>query len=81
MSDLTHLFRVGQSVHCNFDGRLHQGVVKETHQNYIIVDVPDISDHCMFENGVNMDCVLSDCSVANCNTRKITSFSRIGDFY
>ena len=57
MSDLTRLFKNGQKVKCNFDGKLHSGTVKETHIDHIIVDVPGISDHCWFEEGFNMDCV------------------------
>ena len=57
MSDLTRLFKIGQKVKCNFDEKLHDGTVKETYIDHIIVDVPDISDHCYFENGFNMDCV------------------------
>ena len=45
MSDLTRLFKIGQKVKCNFDGKLHDGTVKETYTDHIIVDVPDISDH------------------------------------
>ena len=60
MSDLTRLFKIGQKVKCNFDVALHDGTVKETYTDHIIVDVPDISDHCYFENGFNMDCVYPD---------------------
>lgn len=60
MSDLTRLFKVGQKVICSMDGKLHSGTVKETYADHIIVDVPDISDHCWFENGFNMDCVYPD---------------------
>ena len=60
MSDLTHLFKIGQKVKCSMDGKLHSGIVKETYTDHIIVDVPDISDHCYFENGFNMDCVYSE---------------------
>ena len=60
MSNLTHLFKVGQKVKCNFDGTLHSGIVKETYTDHIIVAVPDISDHCYFEEGFNMDCVYPD---------------------
>ena len=37
-------------------GRPHifQGTVKETYQNHIIVDIPEISDHMWFEKGVNI---------------------------
>lgn len=30
------------------------GTVKETYTDHIIVDIPDISDHCWFENGFNI---------------------------
>lgn len=54
MSDLTHIFKVNQKVYCNFDGTFHKGIVKETYVDHIIVDVPEISDHCWFENGFNI---------------------------
>ena len=57
MSNLTHLFSVGQKVRCNMDGVFYKGTVKETHTDHIIVDIPDISDHCWFENDLNMDCI------------------------
>ena len=57
MSDLTHLFKVGQKVICKMDEKLHKGTVKEIYKDHIIVDVPEISDHCWFENGFNIDCV------------------------
>ena len=57
MSDLTRLFKNGQKVKCNFDGKLYDGTVRETYTDHIIVDVPNISDHCWFEEGFNMDCV------------------------
>ena len=60
MSDLTHLFKIGQKVKCNFDGKLYGGTVMETYANHIIVNVPDVSDHCWFENGFNIDCVYPD---------------------
>ena len=46
MSNLTHLFSVGQEVRCNFDGSFHKGTVKETYEDHIIIDVPEISAHC-----------------------------------
>lgn len=46
MSDLTHIFKVGQKVKCSMDGKFYNGTVKETHTDYIIVDIPEISDHC-----------------------------------
>lgn len=57
MSDLTHLFSVGQKVRCDMDGVFHKGTVREIYEDHIIVDIPDISDHCWFENDLNMDCV------------------------
>lgn len=60
MSDLTHLFKIGQKVKCNFDGNLHSGTVKETYTDHIIVDVADISDHCWFEEGFNIGDVYPD---------------------
>lgn len=60
MADLTHLFRVGQKVKCSMDEKFYNGTVKEVHMEHIIVDVPEISDHCWFENGINMDCVYPD---------------------
>ena len=60
MADLTHLFSIGQKVRCKLDAKSYDGTVTETHTDHIIVDVPEISDHCWFENGFNMDCVYPD---------------------
>ena len=57
MTDLTYFFMIGQKVKCNMDGELFDGIVKEVFKNHIIVDIPGISDHCWFKNGVNMDCI------------------------
>ena len=57
MSNLTHLFKVNQKVKCKLDGKFYNGTVKETYADHIIIDVPEISDHCYFEEGFNMDCV------------------------
>lgn len=54
MSNLTHIFNIGQIVKVNLDGTLFDGTVKETYEDHIIVDVPEISDHCWFENGFNI---------------------------
>ena len=54
MSNLSHLFRIGQKVRCNFDGTFYKGTVTETGVLYILVDIPGISDHCRFENGFNI---------------------------
>ena len=35
MSDLTRLFKIGQKVKCNFDGKLHDGTVKETYTDHV----------------------------------------------
>lgn len=54
MADLTHIFKPGQKVHCNMDGDLCNGTVKETFPDHIIVNIPEISDHCWFESGLNI---------------------------
>lgn len=54
MSNLTHLFRVGQKVRVLLDDKLHNGTVTETYSDHIIVDVVGISDHCWFESGFNL---------------------------
>lgn len=60
MANLTHIFKPSQKVKCNFDGVLFSGTVTETHENYIIVDVPQISNHCYFENDFNIGEVYPD---------------------
>lgn len=60
MANLKHLFKENQKVRCNMDGKFYNGIVKETYTDHIIVDVPDISDHCYFEEGFNLDCVYPD---------------------
>ena len=54
MADLTHIFHVGQKVRVfvadDIWQKLHKGTVKETHEDYILVDVPDICDHMQYEN-------------------------------
>ena len=54
MANLSHIFKTGQKVHCNMDGIFYKGTVTKTDVDYIIVDVPEISDHCWFENGFNI---------------------------
>ena len=51
MVNLSHIFKPGQKVRCNFDGTFYKGTVTKTEVDHIIVDVPEISDHCWFENG------------------------------
>ena len=50
MSNLTHIFKVNQKVRVIMDGTFYKATVKETHEDHIIVDVPEISDHCYFDN-------------------------------
>lgn len=54
MANLSHLFNPGQKVRCNFDGTFYKGTVIKTDIDYIIVDIPEISDHCCFEEGFNI---------------------------
>lgn len=51
------LFTIGQPVRCRLDEKYYKGTVKETYPDHIIVDIPEISKHCWFENDFNMDCV------------------------
>lgn len=60
MSNLKNLFKIGQKVKCNLDGKFYNGTIKETCAGHIIVDIPDVSSHCYFENDLNMDCVYPD---------------------
>ena len=46
MANLTHLFSIGQKVRCKLDGVFYKGKIKETFVDHIIVDIPQISDHC-----------------------------------
>ena len=63
MANLTHLFKIGQKVRVkDGDGyfeKVHwmDGTVKETYEDHIIIDIPEISDHCWFEEGFNLDTV------------------------
>lgn len=57
MSNLTHVFKVGQKVKCRMDYSFYNGTVTETHEDYILVDIPGISDHVTFEQNFNLDCV------------------------
>lgn len=60
MSDLTHLFAIGQKLLADFDGKLFPATVKETYTDHIIVDVVGISDHCWYEHGFNLDTLYPD---------------------
>lgn len=63
MSNLTHLFKVGQKVRTLWEGDFglpstwHNGTVKETYADHIIIDVEGISNHCWYEEGLNLDTV------------------------
>lgn len=64
MSDLTHLFKVGQKVVWVVEGGKYNGTVKETYPDHIIVDVPAVSEHCWFEENLNLDCLYPDYNFA-----------------
>jgi hypothetical protein len=55
MSDLRHLWKVGQQCVAVMDGKKRQGTVKEVYEDHVIVDIPTVSDHCWFESGLNLD--------------------------
>lgn len=72
MSDLTHLFKVGQPVkykciddYTNKFTGWAKGTVKETYVDHIIVDIPSISDHMWFEDGFNLDMIYPEYNFAN----------------
>lgn len=54
-SDLTHIFNVGQKVRCRIDDKMYKGTVTKTYPDHIIIDIPEISDHCWFEEGYNIE--------------------------
>lgn len=60
MANLTHLFTIGQKVRCKMDNKFYNGTVKEIYTDHIIVDIPEISDHCWFEDDFNIDCVFPE---------------------
>ena len=60
MANLTHIFKIGHKVKCNMDGKIYSGIVKEMYTDHVIGDIPEISDHCYFEEGFNIDCVYPD---------------------
>lgn len=55
MANLSHIFNVGQKVKCRLDDEFFDGTVTETHESYIIVDIPRISDHYWFEENFNIE--------------------------
>ena len=54
MVKVSRLFKVGQAVRVLSDGQFHKGVVKQVSDNDMIVDVPDICDHVLYEQGWNL---------------------------
>ena len=64
-ADLTHIFKVDQKVRCRLDGEFYKGTVKEVYEDYIIVDIPEVSDHCWFEQGLNAGCVFPEYNFAD----------------
>lgn len=56
-SMIKNLFHVGQKVECRLDEKFYSGTVTEVYDDYIIVDVPEVSDHCWFEENFNIGCV------------------------
>lgn len=51
---MSNLFKIGQAVRVNVDGKFYKGTVKEIYDDHIIVDVPEISDHMWYESGFNL---------------------------
>lgn len=60
MSNLTHLFKVGQKVKVVFEDSKFNGIVKETFVDHIIIDVESVSDHCWFDEDM-LDMVYPIC--------------------
>ncbi len=54
---IKNLFHVGQKVECRLDEKFYSGTVTEVYDDHIIVDVPEVSDHCWFEENFNIGCV------------------------
>lgn len=47
-------FHVGQEVLRGMAHSPHKGIVRKVEKDYILVDIPGISDHCRFEPGFNL---------------------------
>lgn len=54
---LTTSFHVGQEVLCRMDHRPYKGTVRKVEKDYILVDIPEISDHCRFKPDFKLDWV------------------------
>lgn len=63
MANLTHLFKIGENVKYvvnDFDEKkIYDGTVKEVAADHVLVDIPEISDHMWFEEGMNLDMLYS----------------------
>ncbi len=61
MANLTRLFPIGQKVKYmdkepwETKPRMYKGIVVESYEDHVIVDVPQISDHMWFEEGFNLE--------------------------
>ena len=59
MANLTHLFKIGENIKYvvnDFDEKkIYDGTVKEVAADHVLVDIPEISDHMWFEEGMNLD--------------------------
>lgn len=60
MTDLRKLFHTGQPVRCRMDGVFWKGTVTKVEVDHILVDIPEISDHCRFEEGFNISDVFPE---------------------
>ena len=62
MANLKHIFKVGQRVKCrnnDFDSlqKYDYGIVTETHEDYIVVNLTEIDVNMYYENGCNIGLV------------------------
>ena len=54
MISKTSKFHVGQKVRCKMDEKTYLGTVKSVETDHILVDIPEVNDHCWFEPGYNL---------------------------
>lgn len=62
MANLTHLFKIGQKVRCkndDFDAveKFDDGIVKEVHEDHIIINLTELDVDMYYEEGFNLDMV------------------------
>lgn len=62
MANLAHLFKVGQKVRCkndDFDAvkKFEDGIVKEVHEDQIIINLTELDVDMYYEEGFNLDMV------------------------